>query len=263
MALKNPSLILYGYNIDVSNQYIDFQNSSGGPILTAVLEQGNFSLSDLISNIVSALGVQDAVNTYTVTADRTIAGGTQNRVTISTNGIYLKILFGSGPNAAASVASTIGFLESDYSGHTTYTGAMTSGISIQPTYTGYNWVAPTRNRKLFGAVNVSAAGVKQAIVFQLQQFFEVEFRYETESRVDAIWQPFMDWAAQQFDLEFTPDITQPETFYNCTLESTESDDTGLGWMMSEMLPEYPFLYQTGKLKFRIILIPPTFINPVA
>jgi len=251
MALKNPSLFLYGYTVDVSNQYIDFQAASGGPTLTATITNGNYSLSDVLAQIQTAMATADAVNTYTISADRTIAGGTENRISISTSGSYLNILFGSGPNAAASIASTIGFHESDYTGATSYSGFQTTGSAIRPLYKGYNWVAPTRTRKLFGSVNISAAGIKQAIVFQLQKFFKVEFRFETESRVDSLWQPFFDWAAQQQDLEFTPDITDPTTFYNCTLESTEEAADGLGWEMKEMLPQFPGLYQTGRLVFRV------------
>jgi hypothetical protein len=259
MALRNKSLFLYGYVVDVSNQYIDFQNTFGGPVLTATLTNGNFSLTDLLLNIVAAMGAADGTNTYAVTADRTIAGGLQNRIRIQTSGTYLKLLFQTGTHAVASCAPLIGFNSSDYSGATFYVGSSTTGTAFSPLLYGYNWVAPTRNRKLFGAVNVSAAGVKESIVFQLQQFFRVEFRYETETRVDSIWQPFMDWASQQQDLEFTPDITDPSTFYNCTLESTEEDGQGLAWEMKEMLPEFPGLYQTGQLEFRINLIALTFL----
>lgn len=259
MALHNQSLLLYGYTVDVSNQYIDFKAASGGATLTATLTNGSYSLTDLLSVIETAMNAADRANIYTATADRTIAGGLENRVSISTNGTYLNILFGTGPNASASIASTIGFHTTDYTGATTYTGYQTTGTAIVPLYKGYNWVAPTRNRKLFGAVNVSAAGVKEAVVFQLQQFFRVEFRFETEARVDSLWQGFFDWAAQQIDLEFTPDITAPSTFYNCTLESTPEAPNGLGWEMKEMLPQFPGLYQTGRLEFRINLTTSQFL----
>ena len=262
MALSQPSLLLYGYTVQVSNQYIDFQAVSMGPVFTATLDQGNFSLTDLLANIVNAMGAVDGLNVYSATVDRSIAGGTQNRITISTNGVYLKILFGTGAHALASIAPTIGFNQVDYSGQTSYSGSSTTGSSIIPTYFGYNWVAPTRNRKLFGAVNVSASGVKQAVVFQLQQFFRVEFRFESASRVDSLWQPFFDWASQQNTLEFTPDITSPSIFYQCTLESTEEAGDGLGWEMKEQLPEFPNLFQTGALEFRVVIIDPEFIGPV-
>lgn len=262
MALKSKSLLLYGYVVEVANQYIDFKGSSAGPILTAVIQQGNYSLTDLMNQIALAMNALDGTNTYTVTADRTINGGTENRVSISTSGTFLSLLFGSGAHAAASVASTIGFLETDQTGQTSYTGVITTGSSIVPVMQGYNWVSPKRNRKNFGSVNVAASGLKESIVFQLQQFFRVEFRYEPESVVDQQWQLFFDWAIQQQDLEFTPEITQPSVFYNCTLESTEEDGQGLAWEMKEMLPEFPALYQTGELNFRVNLVSAEFLTGV-
>lgn len=251
MALKNPSLLLFGYDIIINNQFIDFKTSSLGPTLTASVQNGTYSLTDLMTQVASALSAQDPSNTYTVTANRNIAGGTQNRVTISTSGAFLSLLFGSGPNAVSSIGPTLGFNAINYTGSTTYTGSFTTGEAIQPVQIGYNWVAPQRNKKIFGSVNISAVGLKEAIVFQVQQFFEVEFKYEPENRVDTIWQDFFDWAIQQKELEFTPDITQPTVFYNCTLESTDEDSQGLAHQMKEQLPEFPGLYQTGKLNFRV------------
>lgn len=259
MALKNPSLILYGFTVDVSNQYIDFQASGGGGVLTATIPMGAYCLGDLLTAISAAMAAADPSHTYTVTADRTIAGGTQNRVTIKTSGTFLSLLFATGGHAAASAAVLLGYGPTDLTGATQYSGIQSAGTSIIPVMQGYNWVSPNRLHRAFGNVNVSANGTKEATVFQIQKFFEVEFRYEPESIIDTVWQPFFDWAIQQQDFEFTPDITQPTTFYPCTLESTDEDGQGLGFRMSEMLPEFPGLYQTGKLAMRQNLTASTFI----
>lgn len=250
MALKNPSLMLYGFTVDVSNQYIDFKISAIGLPLQAIVASGSYSLTNYAAAIATALQMADPSNTYTVTVNRNIAGGTQNRITIATSGSFLSLLFGSGAAAGASIATTAGFNASDYTGATSYTGSSSTGTAVKPVLYGYNWVAPTRNKKIFGNVNVSATGLKEAVVFQIQKFFEVEFKYEPESVMETVWEPFWNWAIQQKDLEFTPDVTQPDTYYQCTLESTEADSEGLGFMMKEMLPEFPGLFQTGKLKFR-------------
>lgn len=260
MALKAQSLFLFGYTVDVSNQYINFQSVNAGTIYTAIIANGTYSLTDLLAEIAAVMSNADAGgNTYTVTADRSYNNGTENRVSISTSGSYLKILFGTGLQAAASIASEIGFLSTDYSGGTTYTGSFTSGTSLVPVIVGYNYVSPNRNHKVFGNVNVSAVGLKEAIVFQIQKFFEVAFRYEPESRVENLWQTFFDWVIQQRAIEFIPEITNSSVFYNCTLEQTEEDGQGLAFMMKEMLPEYPGLFETGKLKFRQSVQAPTLI----
>lgn len=250
MALKNSSLILYGYTVDVTNQFIDFKASLGGPTLTATIPAGAYNLSSFAAALAAALAAADAANTYTVTVNRSIAGGTQNRITIATSGAFLSLLFATGPYAAASCAVLAGFGPTDLTGATSYTGIESTGTAVLPVMPGYNWVSPNRLHKVFGSVNVSANGTKEAIVYQIQKFFEVEFRYEPESIIDTVWQPFFDWAIQQQDFEMTPDITDPNTFYPCTLESTDEDGQGLGFRMAEMLPDFPGLYQTGKITMR-------------
>jgi hypothetical protein len=260
MALKNPSLILYGYSIDITNQFIDFKSSSIGPVITATIPAGDYNLTDLMTQIAAALMLADPLNTYTVSVNRTIAGGTQNRVTIATNGAYLSLLFSSGAHAAASPAYLLGFQSYDQNGKTSYTATSSSGTIIIPVQNGYNWVSPTRNRVVMGSVNVAASGSKEAITFQLQQFFSVDFRYETENTIDDVWQYFFNWAIQQKEFEFTPEITNPNVFYPCTLETTEEAGNGLAWQAKEMLPEFPGLYQLGKMKFRVILQTSQFIS---
>lgn len=253
MALSSQSLILYGYSVDVSNCNIDFQSSSGGPVLTAVVALGAYSLTSLLTAVVAALNAADPSNTYTSNADRTLMGGTQNRVTISTNGVFLSLLFGTGPNTSTSIASLIGFNPTNYTGLTSYIGAQTTGTVLIPQYYGYSYSDPTLQSKVFGAVNVSAAGVKEAVVFNIQQFVEVQFKYESKANATTAWNSFFLWAIKQQPFDFTPQITQPSTFYPVTLEQTEAEANGLAYKMPEMLPEFPNFYQTGMLKFRVVL----------
>ena len=102
MALKQLSSFLYGYTVTTSNQNLDFLTSLGGTQLTAVLRPGSYGLTELLAEVVRAMQAADLYNTYTATADHTISGGTQNRVTIATAGTYLSLLFSSGTNAATS-----------------------------------------------------------------------------------------------------------------------------------------------------------------
>jgi len=251
MALGAQSLFLYGYTITEDNMFIDFQAVNAGPVLTATLEIGEYSLTSLLEEIASAMNAADPANVYSAAADRTVLGGLQNRVSIGTTGSYLKILFGSGPNEAASVASLIGFLTTDYSGDTTYTGSSTTGTALVPAYIGYNYLNDYNQAKVFGNVNVSAAGIKEAVVFQIQKFIDVEFRYESRNVLSS-WQQLFYWLIQQKPFDFTPEISSPGTFYQVTLEKTAYDSKGLGYQMKEMLPNFPNLYQTGPLNFRIV-----------
>jgi hypothetical protein len=105
-------------------------------------------------------------------------------------------------------------------------------------------------RKVFGNVNVSASGQKEAIVFNVQKFFQVEFRYEPKTKVKTQWAPALEWMIQQRPIDFTPEISAPTVFYESTLEKTGADSKGLSYQMDEMLPQFPNFYKTGILTFR-------------
>lgn len=260
MALTAKSLFNYGIQVTTLNRNLDFVAASGGSTLTAVLTLGFYSPTGLASAIAFAMQSQDPNNIYTVTVARNIMGGTQNRITVATNGTFLSLLFGSGPNAATSPASIMGFNASDYTGATSYTGSSSTGTILMPDFVGYNYNDSTNQAKLFGAVNVSTSGLKESVTFNIQYFVDVEFKYEPSSKLSD-WSAFFTWAIQQRQFDFTPEISNPDVFYNVTLESTEVDDKGLGYKMREQLDEsLPFFYTTGALKFRIIPTTAQFIT---
>lgn len=252
MALSSQSLFLYNFQVTANNQNLQFQAVNSGPVLSAVIPLGYYSLGALLTQITSQMQAADTANTYTWTVDRTVSGGTQNRVSVSTSGSYLKILFGSGSLAVSSCAPLIGFNASDYSSATTYTGGTTAGTTLLTTFVGYNYLGPLLNQKLYGNVNVSVNGLKEAVVFQNQQFVDVEFRYEPKANALTNWSPLLIWMMQQRLFEFTPEISSPTTFYQVTLEKSQSDGKGLAFKMTEMLPQFPNIYKTGPMTFRVV-----------
>lgn len=245
MALKNKSSFLYGFEISKFNCALDFRASLGGPVLLATIPFGFYTATGLMSAIKFAMETADPLNKYTVTLIR--VGST---VKIKTNGNYLDLLFGTGPRTATSICDLIGYTRTDKAGALEYQGQISCGVKLTPEYVGYSYLSPDFMRTVFGAINVSANGTKETIVWSVQKFFQVEFKYEPEAKAIAEWMPFLTWAIQQKPLEFTPDITNPDTYYQCTLESTGADGKGLGFKLEEMLPDFPFYYKTGMLKFR-------------
>lgn len=252
MALSSQSLFLYGYTIGLTNSNLDFKASALGPTLTAAIPLGDYSLSSLLSAIALAMTNADPANTYQAVADRTIMGGTQNRITISTSGSFLSLLFGTGPSVNTSVASLIGFSPIDSTGHMAYTGNQSTGVTLMPSFIGYNYRDDLNQAKVFGAVNVSAAGLKEAVVFNIQKFIDVQFKYEDKSRLQE-WQNLFYWLIQQKPFDFTPEITNPTRFFPVTLEKSDYEGKGLGYQLKEMLPNFPNLYDTGPLNLRIVL----------
>lgn len=258
MALTGKSSFLYGFQITALNRSIDFKSAMAGPELQATLTLGYYSLSGLLREIERAMEAADPANNYTVTANRNYAGGTENRVTIATSGLFLSLLFTTGTRAASSVAPLIGF-SGDQTGTQTYTGTSTCGTLLISEREGYTYLPTTMNKMVQGAVSISAGGEKEAVVWQVQEFVEVEFKYEPEAKVITDWEPFITWAIQQKLFEFTPNINSPNDFVEVTLESSSADGRGLGWKWKEMLPQFPFFYQTGNIRLRKRIVGSTFI----
>lgn len=260
MALSALSLINYGLEVTALNCNLDFKAISGGPTLTAVLPFGFYSLTSLAVEIVSALQAVDSTQLYAVTVTRNILGGTQNRITISTAGSFFSILFGTGPNVNTSVASLIGFNPTDYLGNVSYTGSQTAGTALIPMFIAYNYLDTSNQGKVFGAVNISASGLKTAVVFNIQQFIDLQFMYEPKSRLSE-WGFFWQWAIQQRDFDFTPEITKPDLVFQVNLEKTQYESKGLGFQMKEMLPNFPNLYDTGPVNLRVVPQSSGFVAP--
>jgi hypothetical protein len=204
--------------------------------------------------IVAIMNTADPTNIYTYSIDRTMNGGLENRATLTTTAASFTLFF----NAAPSVGPLIGFASIVYSGFTTYTGSQSAGTVLIPEFVAYTYLGPEFDRTVQGAINISANGEKEAVVFANQQFISMNFKYEPQAKVIVQWTPFFDWAIQQRPFEFTPQTTQPATVYDVTLEKTTGDGKGLGMRWSEMLPDFPFSFQTGGITFRR-RVNPTFI----
>lgn len=249
MALTSKSLFLYGFQVTEYNRSLDFD--AGDAELKATLRLGFYSLTSLLTEISRAMQAVDPAHRYTATANRNVAGGLENRVSIATNGTTLNLQFATGSRVASSVRTLIGFPGADKTGATSYTGSTTAGTALIPEYVGFNYLPPELFQEKFGSVNISASGIKEAIVFSEQRFWQAEFKYETFQNAVEKWAPFMAWATAQRLVEFTPEISKPNTVYEGTLEKTEQSGSGLGFKMPEMIPNMPGLHRTGLLTFRV------------
>lgn len=249
MALKSRSLFIFGLQVSESNRSIDFRIAPGGDEKQATLPIGYYSLSGLLVAIKSALEVADLTNTYTVTADRTVSGGQENRITIATSGSHFELLFATGTRSASAVASLVGFTATDKTGATTYTSTSSAGQTVVSPFPGNAWKSPAVYKKNFGVLNITPTGRKEAIVYSTQRFWQVRFEYIPESQLDS-WVELMTWLISQKEIDFTPEIAFPEVFYQGSLEGTPDDPSGLAFSLNET-PRGTGLYDTGVLKFRV------------
>lgn len=244
MALTSRSLFLYGFEVNAYNSNLVF-NIGGLPITTSIT-YGYYSLDSLMTEVVNQLSAAAPSRIFTYTINRNVNGGLESRVTITCNTGSFTLDF----TQPSSIGSTLGYAPSLYTGSLSYTSTSTPGTALVSEKIGYTYLGPEFQRELMGAVNVSATGVKQAVVFQVMQFISVEFKFEPQSKVISQWTPFWSWAIQQKAFEFTPEILSPDVVYQVTLEKTASSSKGLGFRMVEMLPEFPFYYKTGLITMR-------------
>jgi hypothetical protein len=244
MALSQKSLFLYGYTISALNNLLYFRAVALETPRTATLNLGSYSLTGIMEELKRAMELADPTRTYTITADRTLSGGLENRITISTSGTVLELLFAT-DSISTALAGVLGFTTTDKTGATTYTGSSTTGTALLTNLNGYNFLAPNYMPVVNGKLNIAASGVKETVVFNVQKYWQVEFKYIPAADVESSWLSLIDWMIRSRMLEMTPDYTEPATFYEGTLETPS-----LQFKMSEMLPNFPNVYQTGMMKFR-------------
>lgn len=255
MALADIAMFLYGFDVSAANRYIDFKNVFGGSVLTAVMNLGNYTATEYMQEVKRALELADGVNTYTITMNRTINGGTENRIRIQTSGSFLSLLFGTGTSAASSAAPLMGFSLTDYTGSTLYTGSVTAGTALVPDMPTWSYLGPDDLFTNDGVKNITANGIKETLVFAQMPFLQGEWRFITDSNgrtQQTQWRRFMKYATRQLKFEITPDIRFPTVFYGVTLETTPDDGNGMGFKFQQMTDVglYKF-YKTGLLKFRV------------
>ncbi len=257
MAQNDRALFLYGFDIDNNNKYINFKNAALGPELTAILNIGNYSPIEFMQEVKRAFEVADGISKYTISINRAVSSGTSNNVTITTTSPYLDILFGTGSNAGNAPWNLLGFANSDLTGALSYTGYTNCGTILFPDFPMYDYLGPDLMVINDGVRNISAAGVKESLVFAQMRFFQGQWKFITNFKSSTQltqWQNFLKYATKQLKFEFTPSVFEdPDTWYKCTLESTAADSNGLGFTLKQMRGEglYRF-YDTGVMKFRVV-----------
>lgn len=254
----NHALFLYGFDINITNQFVDFRAVSAGPVLTATLNIGNYTLTGLLAEIKRAMQIVDINNIYTISVDRTVNAGRENRVRIQTSGAYLDLLFLTGPNEANSPATLIGFEQIDYTGGTNYAGSNSAGTILIPDLATYGVILPDDYVMNQGVKNVSSSGVKETLVFAQMFFTEGQWKYITDedgNTQHTEWRAFMKYAIKQLKFEYTPSFEEDATeYFQVTLEKTPQDGTnGMSYTLPQMLGDGLFrYYDTGKLTFRLV-----------
>jgi hypothetical protein len=259
MALTTRSLFYYGFEVDSTNNALDFKEGAGSE-LNATLATGAYTLTTFVDEVERALNAAGAL-TYTVSVNRTT-----RIITIAASGTF-SLLTTSGTRAGTSAYSLIGFSGADKTGTNTYAGGAASGSSYATQFVLQDYVSSEDSRGTAEAtVNKSASGRVEVVSFGEERFVEfnlrfitnrnlgagVPIRYSATGVADA--RAFLRYLIKREPFEFMQDEATPATFETLILETTPNDSKGVSYKLKEMVSQgLADFYETGALKCRVDL----------
>lgn len=242
----------YNFLVDDSNRGLDFVDASG--YHSILITKGGYTLSSLAVEIARAMTANSSSNNYLMSADRTT-----RRYTIESDGNF-DLPFLTGFSNAIGIFDLIGFSELDISGSDSYTGLFSAGKAYYPQFYLKNYIdAEDSQNPLSAVVNKSSNGENYEIVkFGSQNFYKFEILYTTNrmlgqnsvikenpTGVDDL-REFMKYCTKKYPIEFMKDISNREVYDKVILESTPTNQDGVGF---EISPDYgqelPDFYQLG------------------
>lgn len=253
--IQTLSKFYYGHTVTSENQYIDFKEGVG-PQLTAVIDIGEYSLTDYLTAVALAMNTAGAL-TYTVSINRST-----RIITISSTSAFT-LLAGTGTNLGRGAWLLLGF-SGDTSSATSHTASTASGSEWIPQFMGQDFVDfEDQQEAIDGVVRQSTSGKVEAVKFGNKKIMDVNFKFITdivqgpsspiENQNSGVLnaRTFLEYATTKADLEFIPNRNNTSIFTKCILDSTSESKDGIGFKLKELYGQgLVGYYETGLLKFR-------------
>lgn len=257
MALETKCKFYYGIEIIEDNNVLDF--SEGATELSITIPVGIYSPQEIALKL-SALLTDAGSQAYTCSFNRSI-----RKITISASSNFY-ILISTGTHSATTLYSTLGYTGGvDLSGASSYLAPGTIGFEYVPQFYLLDYVPVEHNVKSIQAsINETGSGKVEVIRYGTKRFMECSIELITNKpfKGSDFWTSsptglddalnFMGYITQKSQLEFMPDKDNVNNYYTLILESTEADQTGIGFKLVEQLEYGSGYYKTGKLVFREI-----------
>jgi len=255
--ILTDSAFYYGIEIAQDNSILSIDEGSGELLVN--LAYGKYTLTTALNEVLRALNEQGSL-TYTGSIDRANRLYTIN----SSANVTLKVSTGT---SASSAYSTIGFTGLDRTGDDSYQGNLGVGSSYRPQFRLQSYVDFEDNQKAVDStVNVSASGRVELIRFGVVKLMECNIDFITDinqgaggyirtdlSGVDNA-RDFMEYAVTKGPMEFIGDVTTPNFFTSCVLESTPESKDGVDFKLKEKFGSGLIgYYSTGLLIFREVI----------
>lgn len=255
------SKFYYGHKITQQTNIIPLRE--GSTEIDVELRIGTYSLTKYKEEIQRALR-QFGTQEYVVTLDR------DTRFLTISAPLDFDLLFQTGQLSGLSNPELLGFAVIDFTGENSYTSSFGSGKSYSPQFLLQNFRDFKDNLEgIQSTVNETASGIVETISFGNKRLMECEIKFITDNLVgsgltegyiknnptgieDA--NEFLREIIFKGDLEFIPDIDNPNEFTTCILEKTPESGQGTSYVLKEMLDiKLNDFYQTGKLTFREVI----------
>lgn len=257
MALETKCKFYYGVEITTDNNIIDFSEGLGE--LNITIPIGIYSPQEIALKIAGLLTDAGSL-TYSCSFNRTT-----RKLTISA-GSNFSILIATGSHAGSSIYSTLGYTGGvNLTGSSSYLAPSTVGYEFVPQFYLLDYVPFEHNVKSIQAsINETGSGLVEVVRYGTKRFMECSIELITNKDFISsdFWTSsptglddalnFMSYAIQKSKLEFMPNKDLVSSYYTVVLESTESDQTGIGFKLVEQLDVGSGYYKTGKLIFREI-----------
>lgn len=259
MALLTKSQFYYGIEIEVDNDTIDISEGAGE--INVTIPIGVYSPKELTEKIEEKLN-EAGTKSYTVSFNRTT-----RKITISSTSNF-SILIASGTHAGSTIYANLGYTGGiDLTGAASYLAATAIGKVYQPQFYLLDYIPLEHNVKsAYISENETTVGNVEVIRYGTRRYTQFSIDLITNQKFlgDSMWTSsstgvedaldFMNHIIKKYKIEFMPDKSDPATFYTLILESTESDQNGMGFILNEMLDYGVGYFRTGKLNFREVIL---------
>lgn len=258
MNLKTYPVIYYGYEIDETNNKLNFDEGSGE--LVATINVGSYSFETLMDAIKLAMNAASTLpQVYFVTAIRS-----SRKVQITSTANF-DLLVSTGTQAGLGPWSLLGFTNGDVTGSNAYISDSASGDEYKPQFLLQDFMHPDQDvRYIDSSINESSSGDIQAVSFGTRRFMSFSLKFITEMETDGVvirYNPFgyqdaidfLKYCIKKGPLEIMLDESDRNNYFTLLLESTDADNMGTGYMLRAMIGNnLPDFYESGILKFRVV-----------
>ena len=258
MAVGVYSKFYYGYELTIFNNR--FQFNDGTDDIDITIPPRTYTPTQLASRLESLLNEASGGEEYTVTFNRS-----SRSFTLSSDGATFNILVSSGSLSGFGIYGLLGLGSSDLTGQTSYTGGVSGSeykvqFPIQDYVSHLDWVD-----KIDSTVNKSVTGQVELVSYGDISFTEFEIKFISNKNLMGgsiirhnptglnDFRDLMTFLIKKAPVEFMLDGSDPDSFINLVLESTEENTNGTAFkLIEETSNNLPDVYRSGVLTFRVI-----------